>query len=142
LIHCSGEIGEQARIKYLRFPVIYDFVKNKIAAAISGSEKPIQTESLRKILRYAISSRSSILTTRDLTRTILDRLAIGIAHREARDRHRLLLKSIRLMSFTFVPLVAHTKIERKAKKKNKKISSSYGPNISLRKSETLNGDCE
>jgi len=40
------------------------------------------------------------------------------------------------------PLVAHTKIERKAKEKNKKISSSYDPNISLRKSETLNGDCD
>ena len=49
------------------------------------------------------------------------------------------MKSIRLISFTFVPLVAHTKIERKAKEKNKKILSSYGPNISLRKPETLNG---
>jgi hypothetical protein len=39
-------------------------------------------------------------------------------------------------------VVLHTKIERKAKEKNKKISSSYGPNISLRKSETLNGDCD
>jgi hypothetical protein len=48
----------------------------------------------------------------------------------------------RLISFTSVPLVAHTKIERKAKEKNKKVSSSYGPNISLRKSETLNGDCD
>jgi hypothetical protein len=55
----------------------------------------------------------------DVARTILERLAIGIAHREARDRHRLFLKSIRLMSFTFVPLVAHTKIERKAKETNK-----------------------
>ncbi len=52
------------------------------------------------------------------------------------------MKSIRLISFTFVPLVAHTKIERKAKEKNKKILSSYGPNISLRKPETLNGDCD
>ena len=55
----------------------------------------------------------------DVDRTILERLAIGIAHREARDRHRLFLKSIRLMSFTFVPLVAHTKIERKGKETNK-----------------------
>jgi hypothetical protein len=56
----------------------------------------------------------------DVARTILERLAIGIAHREARDRHRLFLKSIRLMSFTFVPLVAYTKIERKGEGKKQK----------------------
>src|SRR6266513_2497056 len=62
---------------------------------------------------------------------------VGLIH-----GYRKFLKSIRLISFTFVPLVAHTKIERKAKEKNKKILSSYGPNISLRKPETLNGDCD
>jgi hypothetical protein len=38
--------------------------ESKIVAAVSGSEKPIQTESLRKILSHTHSNRLSFLTTR------------------------------------------------------------------------------
>src|SRR5882762_7044166 len=64
LIDCSGDIGEQARPKHLRFPCNLDFVKREIVGAVSKSEKPIRKGSLCKILSCAISSHSSFLTTR------------------------------------------------------------------------------
>src|SRR6266404_4045557 len=40
LIDCSGDIGEQARPKHLRFPCNLDFVKREIVGAVSRLEKP------------------------------------------------------------------------------------------------------
>src|SRR4030088_3336996 len=53
LIDCSGDIGEQARPKHLRFPCNLDFVKREIVGAVSKSEKPIRKGSLQNPkLRY------------------------------------------------------------------------------------------
>src|SRR5215475_6120171 len=63
-IDCSGDIGEQARPKHLRFPCNLDFLKREIVGAVSKSEKPIRKGILCKILSCAISSRPSFLTAR------------------------------------------------------------------------------
>src|SRR5260221_2855727 len=63
LIHCSGDIGEQAR-KASWIPCNLYLRESEIVGADSVSEKPIRKGSLCKILRQAISSRSSFLTTR------------------------------------------------------------------------------